>query len=487
MKAYNWNLPQRQPLAGLGVVILETLGEAARRLWPFIILMLFTNKKGRFDTYDLIALLVLAMTIFGAFVRYFFFRFSIEDEKLIIRSGWAHKETGIIPLQRIQSVEIAQGPLHQLFGIVKLTVDTAGSTRTEVKIDALHRPMAEALRTLLLSQRAAQTEEEKVTLPAEEPVLMQLQGTDLLRLSISANHLEAFFLLLTFILGLYEGIKDLVNPVLDELEDDSPVFASLPYLVLAAAVLFLTILVSTARIVFRFYGFTMVRAPKGMHIRSGLTHVKERLVPVKKIQYLSWKASWLRRLLGIWLLEYHIAGSEELGEKKRVQVPVTRKELLQELAVPYHALPDTAGAVHVRMHRSFVMRRVVFMGIIPALVLAGSTFQTWGFDALYFLLLPLLPGIIAFQVQRRFRLWALEEVLYIRKGLFGEAYIVLQWHKLQSVRMVQSPYQRSRGLAALQFLTASGSIHAGFLPVEAARAIMNFAIYKTEVSAGSWH
>ena len=470
-------------------MILETLGEAAKRLWPFIILMLFTNKKGKFDTYDLIAIIVLSLTIFGALVRYFFFRFFIEDDKLIIKSGWAHKETDVIPLPRIQAVEISQGPVHQLFGIVKLSIDTAGSTKTEVKIDALHKPMAEALRTLLLSRKseAAPDTDAPTAVKPQGELLMRLDSTDLLKLSISANHIEAFFIMLTFIFGLYEGIKDIVSPVLEDMDRDMPAFSSLPYLVLAVAVLFITILVSTARIVFRFYRFSIVSEQKGMHIRSGLTHVKERLIPPNKIQYISWKASWLRRFFGLWLLEYHIAGSEELGEKKRVQVPVTKPHLLGQLATPYYDIPKTEGATAVHMHPAFITRRVVNFGLVPAVVLVAATYAFWDAYSLLFLLLPLFVFWITSKAQRRFRLYALEDALFLNKGVFGEAFILMQWHKLQGVKLTQSPVQRRKGLASLHLNTASDSVLVHFISLEAAQEILNFAMYKIESSERSWN
>ena len=44
-EAYNWEVPQRQPLAGLGIVFLKTLLEILKRVWPFFLLMLFREKE----------------------------------------------------------------------------------------------------------------------------------------------------------------------------------------------------------------------------------------------------------------------------------------------------------------------------------------------------------------------------------------------------------------------------------------------------------
>lgn len=157
---FDWSKPQRQPLAALGIVFLRSFLEILKRFWPLLVVMLLGNKKGS-DRYEWIGLVILALSVISALFRYLYFRFHLEEDKLVIRSGWIRKETKVIPLDRIQTVNIEQGPLHQLLSIVKLSIDTAGSQQEEAKIEALGRAMAEALKERLLSHRSAGTVEEK--------------------------------------------------------------------------------------------------------------------------------------------------------------------------------------------------------------------------------------------------------------------------------------------------------------------------------------
>ena len=80
----------------------------------------------------------------------------------------------------------------------------------------------------------------------------------------------------------------------------------------------------------------------------------------------------------------------------------------------------------------------------------------------------------------------MEDVLFIRKGIFGQEWILARWPKLQAVSISQSLYQRQKGLANLSLSTAGGTITINFISLEAARALADYALYKVESSNTGW-
>lgn len=483
MKQFDWTQPQRQPMAGLAIIFLDTFWEVLKRVWPFLLLMLFGGDKNKSNRYELIALFFLAFTIISAIIRFIYFRFYIEGDKLMIKSGWFKKETKIIPLERIQSVHIEAGPLHQLLNIVKLSIDTAGSQKAEATIDALHKSMAEALKQQLESEKTESVEETKAEL--KEPVL-RLTSKDLLRLSISANHVEAFFILLSFGVGLYENLKDINNNIFSSMEEFLPKQAVYPILFLVISIFVITILVSTARTFLRFYDLHVLNTNKGFQVRSGLLNVKERLVPSSKVQFVSWKANWIRKLMDLWLVEYHISGGDELKQNQKVQVPVTRNQHISLLVKSYYEAPSIANKFSVRIHSSYVFRRLVVFGLFPSAIIIPVLWLFWKEYSLFFVIYPIILLISLICFQKKFRLWGLEDIIHIKKGIFGEEKIILQWHKLQSVQIQQSIFQRRNNLATLMIHTAGGTITIPFIALTAARQLVNFALFKTESSHRNW-
>jgi putative membrane protein len=438
------------------------------------------KKFGRLEFY-LIA--IPAIAFLRALVTFFFFRFYLEEDRLVVKKGWLKKETKIIPLEKIQTVSIEQGPLHQLLHVVKLSVDTAGSQTTELTIDALRRPMAEALRGHLLRAKQTDRPEETGAVKAVQPMI-ELGDRDLLKLSISANHLEAFFVLLLFLFGIYENIKEVARERLEKVEGSMPSFSMYSTLFLTAAVVLITLLFSTGRVFFRYYGFKVAQAGKGLHIKSGMTHVQERILLFKKVQYISWQRSWMRRLLRFWMLEYHTAGNEKVNNAKQngdIKLPVTQERFLPSLIQDYFPLPQITHQTAITIHPAFVMRKILTVGLLPALgaiVWGKVMLDEWLYWALVWIA---FSAVYAKLAQKKFRLWALEDVAFIKRGHFGEEYILLSWHKLQSVKLVQSIYQKRKGLATVYLLTAAGEVRLPYISLEAARQVVDYAVYKAEV------
>jgi putative membrane protein len=209
-------------------------------------------------------------------------------------------------------------------------------------------------------------------------------------------------------------------------------------------------------------------------------------VAFQKIQFISWRANWIRKQFGLWILEYKIAGADEIKNKMKVEVPVTRYGHIATLVDSYHAVPETDSLTYVRIHPSYFLRRLLMVGLLPAFILISVTWQWWEYGSLFILVLPLLIGIKSFLLQKRFRLYANEDVVYIDKSSYGTEKILLKWFKLQSVVLKQSLYQQRKDLATLVLYTAGGSISIPYISLEAARQILNYSAYQVEHQNRAW-
>jgi putative membrane protein len=307
-----------------------------------------------------------------------------------------------------------------------------------------------------------------------------------LKLSLSANHLETLLLIFSFVFGLYDNFKEINARWFEEVEDSLPRQSIYPVLFLIAAILIITIIVSTVRIFFTFYGFRAVHSSNGFQIKSGLLNVKERLIHFPKIQFVSWKANWIRKKLQLWMMEYHISGADEMQKKSRVQLPLTRDEFIPLLADAYYQMPAITNEKSIQIHPSFFWRRLLIIGLLPSFIIIPLLWLIGQEKALFFLIYPFIIGSIAYLTQKKFRLWALQDVAFIKKGWLGETRILFRWHKLQSVQLRQSLFQKQRGLASVHIQTAAGSINIPFIALEAAQQVCNYALYKCESEKHSW-
>src|SRR5215475_60720 len=75
-----------------------------------------------------LALLPLAYFISAA--NYRSLRYTLSDRYFCARHGWAERSTHIVPINKVQAVEIHQSPFDRRLGLATLRVDTAGQAYT---------------------------------------------------------------------------------------------------------------------------------------------------------------------------------------------------------------------------------------------------------------------------------------------------------------------------------------------------------------------
>jgi membrane protein YdbS with pleckstrin-like domain len=110
--------------------------------------------------------LAAALTLVGAalFVvvvplwRYRVHRWDIDSQAVYTRSGWLVQERRIAPISRVQTVDIARGPLDRMFGLANVTVTTASSAGA-VRIVALDLDVADEVVARLTDIAAIGTED----------------------------------------------------------------------------------------------------------------------------------------------------------------------------------------------------------------------------------------------------------------------------------------------------------------------------------------
>jgi putative membrane protein len=64
--------------------------------------------------------------------------------------------------------------------------------------------------------------------------------------------------------------------------------------------------------------------------------------------------------------------------------------------------------------------------------------------------------------------------------------VLLQWYKVQAVSIRQRFFLRRVGLAQLVLYTAAGAVSIPYIPLEKARAVQNFVLYKIETDSREW-
>lgn len=78
--------------------------------------------------------------------RFAHWRFAIDDTELHVAHGWWVRIHTIVPVGRVQHIDLTQGPIERMCGVATLVLHTAGTEHAEVRVPGLARDRAEAVR-----------------------------------------------------------------------------------------------------------------------------------------------------------------------------------------------------------------------------------------------------------------------------------------------------------------------------------------------------
>ncbi len=496
--------PQRQSSAAIVLFIYNFVVRILRGFWPVLVVIIFRSARQP-STYENVlnslAILAGGFSLLVSIVSYFRYYYHLDEESLIIEKGVFDKTYINLPFERIQNIQIEQSVLHRMLNVVRLSIESAGSSGAEIKVEALERKQANAIRQYVLQQRAqirqekaeaAGTDYEELVQSFDAPrsTILKLHLNDLLKIGASQNHLCTAAIIFSSVVGFLFVLADTFNrDVYEEVVENYSDFDLNFYMFLALALVlimagfFLTLI----RTIARYYGLQFSEDKEGFRLTAGLLNKREASLRKEKIQVIRWFDNPIRRLMGIFTLEIRQATAAAGTSSERVTIPGCYQNQVEDVVHSSFSQVQEAFYDEHRIDPAYISWYFRFMGIMPGLGFFFMTFAT----NIYTWLIPAIgaPVLAYFYLRafyRRYRLYVSEEYVKTRSGVLSTEYALLPFYKIQSVDFQQSFYQRRRKLADVILYTAGGSERIPFLPVELARQLQDYALYRVETSRRDW-
>lgn len=396
--------------------------------------------------------------LLAALARYFGFRYRHLDHALIIDSGLISRRRRVIPVARIQNIDVRQNVLQRVCGVAELRVETAGGSRTEAVLAVLSRSDADALRLELLAGRH---DAEAVPEPQAE-TLARLSTADLALAGATSNQIG---LAAAGIAGALQLLEHL--PLADwpaEIEPETLVPAA-PTIAIAAITIGALLLIllagwmlSVVGAVIGYHGFTLERTGSELHKRYGLLARWEGSLPLHRVQAIRIEESLLRRPLGLAAIRIETAGATPGRDQnggteafvpliRHADVPTLVARVLDE--IDYSAVH--LRPVHPRARRR-IFRRLATPIVLAAGLLALALHPGW-----LALLVLLPPARLLASLQYRNRGYTRQNgYLIARSGFFNRITCIMPERKIQTLHLSASPFQRRHGLTTLIAVSAGG-------------------------------
>lgn len=492
---FNFSEPQRQSQAALILIIYTRFKNLISRFWYILVIGLFTEKTswGTTDPFTLFILGMTAITAIFGIISYFRYYYWIEDDQLVIRSGVLKKTLTQIPFDRIQTIDFERNLIHQAFNVIGLKIDTAGTSGSEIKMQALTKGKAEDLRKFILSQKRENliTElGEQVSAPIQEDakVIYAIDFPRLLKIGLTENHIRSGFVILFGLFWLRDNIKEAgvdVDGLGSQYYDQ--IFNSISFIAaLAVFFVFISMFISVARVFLQYFELKFFRSYNGFKVISGLFNRKEVAALDSKIQLFEWKQNLIQKALGFHNIILKQASSVEMGNKKSIIVPGVNTEDITRVKDYLFPERNEDNVTMYQLNKWSLWRPLMYISLI-VIILSGIFIYTKIYFNLVALFLVFTLVIIRSHKKYNKAFFGVnDKAIFVRGGVFGHSKWMTMFHKIQSLEINQSPFQYRKNLASLQIHTASGSKVISYIPLDQAEYLYDYLTYQVEDSDEEW-
>jgi len=490
------------PLAALFYLgrIFEAIAKnAVQSLAPLVAFLVAS--EGNLATRIFIGLLAFfTITIIASVVRYWFFRYRITADSVLIREGVFKKTQLDIKFDRIQAINTQQNVVYRYFDLVTVKFDTAGSAKQEGNLPAIKSELAASLKDRIRRERPIATtgeDGEEIEEPAVRPILA-LSRKDMVRIGLSSNRALIFLVLLGPLMEqLDQTVEDLVetgafNLITEGAKVTLVAGALLTVLAFVGLILFLMI-ASILGAFLRYYNFNLVAEDDVLRSTGGLFTRHEHSINLAKVQTLEARQNPMLRVFKRFRVRAKQASSGKAGRSKhfiiplctREQLPVLDKEIFGDEFPDIDMRPESD--VFQRISIRYVRSRLLLAGVLPALIYIGPLMVLMGPVALLFLLSIPVTAVIVWMMYRKRGFFISEKGMVLRRGFIGIRTNAFLHRKVQRISVTQTLLQKRKGLATIRFYVASGTLKLPYVDHELAKQLRDYVLYRVESSQQAWH
>jgi len=383
------------------------------------------------------------------------FLFKIEGGELHIKSGIFVRKNLYLSKDRVQVIDITSGVIQRLFGLVRVDIQTAGSSSREAAIDAISLDKAREINRLLRDEDSESEEgEESVSQIESEKKEFGLPGKELL---IAASTSGSFGIALSILATVFSQVE----PLISESELFEYVFELLPsqtdfVFFVTVIVIFVVFawLLSFFSTLFSYGNFSLIVKEKEMVITRGIFEKKRVTVPYNRIQAIHVAEGMIRQPLGYTSLHLESAGyGDEKGTGSIVLFPlVKRSEVLHLLneVVPSYQKEMDGLKLPKRALRRYLFRSTFFITAIIVPLYFWLSLNNW---------IWLIPALAMLWGWLKYRAAAVgwnEGSFIFRSRTLSKSTAFINRNRIQNITISQSPFQRWRKLCTAEIHVASG-------------------------------
>src|SRR6056297_1091354 len=388
------------------------------------------------------------------------FLYKVEDDTLHIKSGIFVRKDLYLTRDRIQVIDVTSGILQRIFGLVRLDIQTAGSSSRQAAIEAITTDNAREINRLLRpdkngdSAEGDQLDSDESEIKEESVKSIKLPVKELL---IAASTSGSFGIALSLIATVFSQVEPLISQsemyeyLIGLIPSDADIVVILS--TIAAFVVFAW-MISFFSTLFKYGNFQLDVKEDEIVVSRGIFEKKRITIPYNRIQAIHVAEGMIRQPLGYASMHLESAGyGDEKGTGSIVLFPlVKRSEVLQLLneVVPDYQKEMDGLKLPKRALRRYLFRSTFLITAVIVPLYFWLNLNNW---------IWLIPALAMLWGWLKYRASAVgwnEGSFIFRSRTLSKSTAFINRNRIQNITISQSPFQRWRKLCTAEIHVASG-------------------------------
>lgn len=421
-----------------------------------ILIFIFAGSRNSNDYFWLIVVVGLILSFVLGIVSWYRFKFRVHEDELQINKGVFVRKKLFLKKDRIQVIDITEGIIQRIFGLVQVEIKTAGGGTDKATISALTKKEASDLRSILRDQELILKGEESQDIDTVnvEKIEWRLSNRDLFYAALTSGN----FGVIASILGVVSGQLDqfITDENLDYIASVLPGYSQLSTILWGIAiVLFISYVLSFLGVIFRYSDFKIEKKENELLITSGLLERKHTTVPFNRVQAFRFVEGILRQPFGYGMLFVESAGFEQKeNDRSIVLLPFARKDFLRPFLDQYIGNVEQPDSLITPPQRSlfrYVRRpNYILLLAIPLIWLFWD--YAW---TLFFLIVPF--SLFGWLEYRDAEVKIGETMIQLQYRVLAKTTALVSHKRTQVSQVSINPFQKRKDIASIHVTTASGA------------------------------
>jgi putative membrane protein len=446
------------------IVIVLTIGKRIKDVIFSFIALFFIWNKG--DGSKLLLFGASAIAIIGiilvSILSWLRFTYRLEENELRIEYGIFVRKKRYIPLERIQSLDISEGLLQRLCGMVKVQIETAGgggSDEAEAVLSAISKEEARYIQEYVAGAKNPSVQNDEFVPENPSHFVYKITPSQLVLLSLTSGGVGV---VISAVLAFFSQVDDFIpyEKVFRGIEQWAVSNLIMIVLFIIAGLILAWILALFGTML-KYANFQVTKTEHDLVISQGLIEKRQITIPLTRIQAIRINENIVRQWLGYGAVSVESAGGSASNKEgsKVLLLPLVKLDDIEEILGPYlteYQFTSSFTSVPKRAMGRYIFRS--WFIVVPLVVVSMMFLKVWGLLSLIILAIVTFWGVLKYKDAG----WSLEkQQLSLRYRSIVRTTVFIKKSKIQSLELKESYFQRRKDLATLEAFVKVGFGGAG--------------------------